>query len=213
MSITILEQKLYKSNFKSEEARFNILFSLHAYLSKHKEVPSFYIQQNNLNVFNLIDKVLFSDISNLIELNSENIKSLGMPKKFFSSLSYEETDEILEMIEDIICNGLGKGFIHYEKLRIYPEENCLLLKILTSEKNNNLQYEHLIRILEKRLFEAKKYLSQINANFTEGERNYHPSIISKSYSLLFEKSWKNSWMSNSNYMTDLTSNILILEDV
>jgi len=213
MSISILEQKLYKSNFKSEESRFSILFSLHSFLTSHKEVPCFYIQDNNLNISRLLQKVLFSDISNINEFNSNNIRSLGISKKFYSSLTNEEINEIIDMVEDIIRNGLGKGFMHYEKLRISPEDNCPMLNILTSKLDNNSEYEYLIKILQKRLDESQKYLHKINNVFTSGERNYHPSIISKSYTMLFEKSWKNNWMSQTNYLQDSTSNILILEDI
>lgn len=209
----MLEQKLYKSNFKTEECRYNILYSLHASLTKHKDVPSFYISYDNIDLQKLIDKVLLSDILDLNNFNSLNVKSLNISQKYFYSLTHEDKVEIIEMIEDILSNGLGKGYIHYERLRLIPCSDCNLSNIIKSN-DKNLNYNLLLNKLHSRLFEANRYLNQINNFFSQGERNYHPSVISKSYSLLMEKSWKNSWMSRVNYLcNDLPSNIILLEDI
>lgn len=214
MSLSILEQKLYKSNFKNEEQRLNILVSLHSHLTKHKGVPSFYIAENNLNINSFLNKILFSEINNLIEINSLNLKTLGIPQKYLSTLSSEDRFEILEMIEDVLSNGFGKGHVHYEVLRLSPQNNCPVLEILKSNLQNTIEFAYLIKKLNFRLSEANKYLFQIENIFSSGERNYHPSTISKSYSLLVEKSWKNNWMSHENYIdSNIPSSILILEDL
>lgn len=216
-----IEQKLYKANFKSEFARQQCYLAIHAALSKTKDVPRIYAPHSDINEnrIELIFKtLLFSDINIITEYTNKYISALGLSAKQISNLSIDDKEEVLSLIDYLLLNGWGKGNIIYDYLRLSPKPSCTLLNYL---KNYNLdkndKYVHLIDKLDQRLQFSIKTIGELNKFFPKGERNYNPTILSKSYEVILEKNWRQNWSSNLNYITseeeELFSKLIFMEEI
>ena len=58
----------------------------------------------------------------------------------------------------------------------------------------------------------------LNKVFSNGERRYNPTILSKSYELILEKIWRVNWNQNTNYMVmldeeELLSKLIFIEEI
>ena len=219
MSITNIEDKLYHTNFKSEQARINTYLSVHATLLRDKEVPRAYIQ-NISHTYDSINKILndviFNEINHVVENTNKHLALIGVSTKSLTDLSHDDKAELISSIEDLLLNGWGSGIIHYEYPRIYPIESCGLLKWIESTKVKNEKLFKLIEILRKRQYDLSIFSNEQDKIFSPGFRRYHPTVLSKSYQLLIEKQWKNNWAHHSNYdvlNSDSFPSLVILEDL
>jgi len=217
-----IEQKLYRTNFKSEDLRQQAYLAVHATVSRNKEVSRTYIvnkQHSESELDKVLTHLLFIDHTKCVELTNKLIASFQISTKQIFSLNAEEKEELLLMVEDLLLNGWGKGEVCYEKLRLSPNNQCSLSlwlntqNILKSEK-----YTKLLSLLSKRIDDSEVYLDTLNKVFTSGNRRYNPSILSKSYELLLEKNWRSNWAHNSNYFIlpdeeALLSNLVFMEEI
>lgn len=202
MSIDTIEDKLYQSNFKSEQVRLQTYLSVHATLTRNKEVPRAYVL-NKVYDFEsiklLFKEIIFNDINHVVEDTNKHLSILGVFTKSLTSLSQDEKSEIISSVEDLLLNGWGSGKIHYEYPRIYPVKNCELLKWMLNLNINDERLFNLIEVLKKRQNDLSNFRDEQDKVFSPGYRRFHPTILSKSYQLLIEKQWKNNWAHHSNY--------------
>ena len=147
------------------------------------------------------------------------MSGLSISTKQINSLSFENKEELLALIDDLLLNGWGKGHIFYEKMRLSPKSDCNLLKwIKTQNISNDDKYIGLIRKLELRLKQGIENTENLNKVFSNGERRYNPTILSKSYELILEKIWRVNWNQNINYMVmldeeELLSKLIFIEEI
>lgn len=219
MSVTNIEDKLYHTNFKSEQIRLNTYLSVHATLLRNKEVPRAYIQniKHNFDSINsILNDVIFNELNHVVENTNKHLAIIGVSTKSLTELSHDDKTELLSSIEDLLLNGWGSGIIHYEYPRIYPVENCGLLNWIESLNAKDEHIFKIVEILRKRQFDSSNFSNEQDKIFSPGFRRYHPTVLSKSYQLLIEKQWKNNWAHHTNY--DVTNNnslpsLVIVEDL
>ena len=217
-----IEDKLYRANYKTEDNRQQAYLAVHAALSKNKEVPRVYIPQgqvSNLTFDTILAHLLLSDTNTIVEITNKYLTSLNVSTKQLNSLSLDERDELISLIEDLLLNGWGKGHIFYEKMRLAPKSDC---KLLTWIKNQSVssddKYISLINRLEFRLKQGIENINNLNKVFSDGERRYNPTILSKSYELVLEKIWRVNWNQNANYLVmleeeELLSKLIFIEEI
>jgi hypothetical protein len=217
-----IEEKLYRANYKTEDNRQQAYLSIHAAISKNKEVPRVYIPQGQVSVETfetILAHLLLSDTNKIVEITNKYISGLNISTKQINSLSFEDKEELLSLIDDLLLNGWGKGHIFYEKMRLSPKSDCNLLKwIKTQNVSNDDKYISLIRKLELRLKQGIDNTENLNKVFSNGERRYNPTILSKSYELILEKIWRVNWNQNTNYMVmldeeELLSKLIFIEEI
>lgn len=219
MSITNIEDKLYHTNFKSEQIRLNTYLSVHATLLRNKEVPRAYIQNKiqNFDSINLIlNEIIFNELNHVVENTNKHLALIGVSTKSLTDLSHDDKSELISSIEDLLLNGWGSGVIHYEYPRIYPVSNCGLLNWIESIELHDEKIFKLIQILKKRHLDSLNFSNEQDKIFSPGFRRYHPTVLSKSYQLLIEKQWKNNWAHHSNYdvLSDSSfPSLVIVEDL
>ncbi len=219
MSIDTIEDKLYQSNFKSEQVRLQTYLAVHATLTRNKEVPRIYIRNIDYNFESirlLLKEIIFNDINHVVEDTNKHLAILGVSTKALTSLSHDEKNEIISSLEDLLLNGWGSGKVHYEYPRIYPVESCELLNWILKLNINDDRLFSLIDILKKRQGDLLNFRNEQDKVFSPGYRRFHPTILSKSYQLLIEKQWKNNWAHHSNYDDlnhDSIPSLVIAEDL
>jgi hypothetical protein len=104
-------------------------------------------------------------------------------------------------------------------MRLSPKSDCHLLGwIKTQNISNDDKYISLIRKLELRLKQGIENTENLNKVFSNGERRYNPTILSKSYELILEKIWRVNWNQNTNYMVmldeeELLSKLIFIEEI
>jgi hypothetical protein len=219
MSISNIEEKLYHTNFRTEDSRLRCYLSVHATLLRNKEVPRAYIP-NILNSeqqgCSLIGQLLHSDINKIVEETNKDLALIHISTKSIQDLKHDDKNELLSMLENLLLDGWGSGKVHYEYLRIMPSNNCELTKWISHQPFSNETCSFLKTVLKKRLIDSKILQEEFDQNFPPGNRNYHPTILSKSFQLLLEKQWKNNWAHHSNYLLPNEksfSNLLLIEDL
>lgn len=217
-----IEEKLYKANYKTEDNRQQAYLSIHATLSKNKEVPRVFIPEGQVSneIFEtVLAHLLLSDTSTIVETTNKYMNSLHISTKQINSLTLEEKEELLSLIDDLLLNGWGKGRIFYEKMRLSPKSDCNLLKWIKSQEiSNEDKYLNLINKLELRLKQGIENTENLNKVFSNGERRYNPTILSKSYELVLEKIWRVSWNQHTNYLVmldeeELLSKLIFIEEI
>lgn len=221
-NLSNIEQKLYRANFKSEDLRQQAYLAVHAAVLRNKEVSRTYIitkQHSESELDKVLSHLLFIDHTKSVELTNKLIANLQISTKQILSLSVEEKEELLSMVEDLLLNGWGKGEVYYEKLRLSPNNQCCLSNWIKTQSISILdKYAKLLSLLSKRIDDSEVYSETLNKVFTSGNRRYNPSILSKSYELLLEKNWRNNWAHNSNYLIlpdeeALLSNLVFMEEI
>lgn len=221
-NLSNIEQKLYRANFKSEDLRQQAYLAVHATISRNKEVSRAYVlnKQHNESEFDkVLTHLLLTDHAKSVELTNKFILNLQISTKQIFSLSADEKEELLAIVEDLLLNGWGKGKIYYEKLRLSPNNQCYLSCWMKDQSVSKLdKYSKLSLLLSKRIDDSQVYLDTLDKVFTSGNRRYNPSILSKSYELLLEKNWRNNWAHNSNYLIlpeeeALLSNLVFMEEM
>lgn len=219
MSISTIEDKLYHSNFKSEDLRLKSYLAVHATLLKSKEIPRVFIPSGSVSqqkAEDILNNVLYSDVCLLTEATNKHLASLNISTKSIHELNSDEKNELLSLVEDLIFNGWGSGKVHYEYLRIAPYNSCELLKWINAHCKDLEHFQGLIETLEKREAESITFQNEMNKYFSPGNRRYHPTVLAKSYQLLIEKQWRNNWTHQNNYLFDgerSVTNLLLLEDL
>ena len=198
-----IEEKLYRANFSSEHLRQQAYLAVHATLLKNKQTPRVYVPENQLDektFDSILAHILLCDIDNLVEETNKFLTKLGTSTKTLLSLNNAEKEELIELIEDLLLNGWGKGKILYDHLRIVPDEECTLLDYLNSQHvSNQDKYSNILSILNKRKYESIESQNALNNVFTKGHRQYNPTILCKSYQMVLNKLWINNWASANNY--------------
>lgn len=217
-----IEEKLYRANYKTEDNRQQAYLAVHAALSKNKEVPRVYIPQGQVSksTFDIIlAHLLLSDTTTIVEITNKYLTSLNISTKQLNSLSLDEKDELISLIEDLLLNGWDKGHIFYEKMRLAPKSDCKLLNWIKNQNiSNEDKYISLINRLEFRLKQGIENINNLNKVFSDGERRYNPTILSKSYELVLEKIWRVNWNQNANYLVmleeeELLSKLIFIEEI
>ena len=80
------------------------------------------------------------------EITNKYISGLSISTKQINSLSFENKEELLSLIDDLLLNGWGKGHIFYEKMRLSPKSDCHLLGwIKTQNISNDDKYISLLK--------------------------------------------------------------------
>jgi hypothetical protein len=217
MSITQIQNKLYNYNFKSEEIRLNIYLAIHASVLKNKEVPRAYVLSSNseASLIKNVNDLYMSNCSKIVEDTNAHLSSINISTNSLNSLDFNEKLELIQIIESILENGWGMGIVYYENMRLTPFSNCNFIDILKKTRIYNPDLSNLINILNKRNDYANEFKTSLDTVFSPGNRRYHPSVLSKSYEMLLERNWRNSWMHHSNYLNseNFTDKILIVKDV
>lgn len=217
-----IEEKLYKANFKNNFLRQQSYLAVHSALIKNKEVPRAYIPSHLLSdneIDTSIAILLLSDPLRIVENTNKFLTNLNISTKQLNSLSSDENEELISLIDDLLLNGWGRGVILYDNLRISPTNKCSFLELLLQNNvQNNEKYLPLIKKLQFRLSEGIKSLEDLNKVFPKGERRYDPTILSKSYQLILEKIWRTNWNNNLNYMVlpedqELLSKLIFMEEI
>jgi hypothetical protein len=219
MSITKIETKLFLTNFKSEDLRKKTILAVHATLLRNKEVPRTYIPntiETKSFACNIVNDALLSDINHIVEDTNKLLATIDVSTKSITSLSSEDKNELLSILEDLLLNGWGSGSVHYEYLRIMPQGSCGLLNWLKKLKFEDDNCTVLKNILSKRLQDSLVLSAHVDTLFSPGQRRYHQSILMKSYNYLIEKQWKNNWSHQNNYLNDdfkKLSSLILIEDL
>ena len=160
-----------------------------------------------------------SDTNTIVEITNKYLTSLNVSTKQLNSLSLDERDELISLIEDLLLNGWGRGHIFYEKMRLVPKSDCKLLTWIKNQSvSNDDKYISLINKLEFRLKQGIENINNLNKVFSDGERRYNPTILSKSYELVLEKIWRVNWNQNANYLVmleeeELLSKLIFIEEI
>jgi len=217
MSITTIQDKLYLNKISDKSIRLKAYLAVHATILRNKEVPrTYFINKSNESFYKSLTDTLHSDINTIASQTNHHLELIGISTKQLNELTHCEKSEILSVVEDLILNGYGPGYIHYEYLRITPDYKCGLLPLFDKFKFNEDSYSFLKSILEKRASKSLEFKKDLNTSFPEGQRIYHPTILSKSYQLLLEKQWRENWSHHSNYMPPFDkslSNLVFIEDL
>lgn len=214
MSILQLNNKLYNFNFKSEHIRLNTYLSLHASLLRNKEVPRTYLlHDSHLSTTQNISDLFYSDCNKIVEVTNDFLKSLSISTSFINSLTFDEKSEILQILESLLEIGWGEGKVIYENMRLTPFCTCDFLDYLKNTDYND-ETAVLLKLLNNRSAQSNKLKADLEIVFSSGSRKYHPSVLSKSYQMLLEKNWRNSWMHQSNYVSkNNIDNLLLVKDI
>lgn len=198
-----LEEKLYRTNFSSEHSRQQAYLAVHATLFKNKQTPRIYVPDKSLDeksVDNILAHLLLCDIDSLIEDTNKYLTKLGTSTKALLSLNNGDKEDLIELIEDLLLTGWGKGKILYDYLRVVPNEDCELLNFIESQSiSSNDRYHNIINILRKRKDDSIENQNALNNIFSKGYRKYNPTILCKSYQMVLNKIWVNNWASSNNY--------------
>ena len=198
-----LEEKLYRTNFSSEHSRQQAYLAVHATLFKNKQTPRIYVPDKSLDeksIDNILAHLLLCDIDSLIEDTNKYLTKLGTSTKAILSLSNSDKEDLIELIEDLLLNGWGNGKILYDHLRVVPNEDCELLNFIESQSlSSNDRYHKILQILRKRKDDSIENQNALNNIFSKGYRKYNPTILCKSYQMVLNKIWVNSWASSNNY--------------
>ena len=87
-----IEEKLYRANYKTEDSRQQAYLSIHAAISKNKEVPRVYIPQgqSSAEAFEaILSHLLLSDTNNIVEITNKYMSGLSISTKQINSLSFD----------------------------------------------------------------------------------------------------------------------------
>ena len=98
MSISNIEEKLYHTNFRTEDSRLSCYLSVHATLLRNKEVPRAYIPKilkSEQQGCALIGQLLHSDINTIVEDTNKDLNSLHISTKSIHDLKQDDKNELL----------------------------------------------------------------------------------------------------------------------
>lgn len=210
--LNTIENKLYLYNFQLPHNRKDACLALHAALQKNSRIPRVYLTDNvsSEEMWNICHTCLLTPVTEWQNKTGFYLHALHINREQLSDFDWNEKSEILAICEQVLADGWGDGFIHYENARFSPVHDDQLLSWIQSQTccfNNDI--ETIAATLHTRNTERIECQKLLQKHFPNTVRKFDPSALSGAFENQMEKLWQQKWLDHSRYLPKSSEHILV----
>jgi len=190
-------------------SRLSACLSVHAVVCRASIIPRVYVTKKNYTseddewAWNALDTCLRIDHKAVRDITKISLKVLGLSTKGLDRLDPERQQEILELVESIIQDGWGEGYVCYDEARFTPFTSSDVSHLsLYCGPPDNPEKEFLTQRLHQRSISKVKYNQQYAYMLRHLERSHGSDTYASVLKDKVDAQWQYSWLSHLRYISE-----------
>ncbi len=208
-----IENVLYYHTFPTPADRIEACICAHAATKDLANTPRIFVphapHSSQSYYLSLIDICATTDIKDTEKKTNQFLNNVGIDHTIFKSISKDQKDDILNLVENFIIDKSGKGNIYYSLSRFTPFNNEDAIEMIQPFINAWHQHYELIRKIKERQKDKLLYISKYKDicfnKFAPWEKDcFDRAIIRK-----INKLWQIKWLDGFRYKNHIPEEKLI----